>query len=96
MEVPAVVTRIRGCVETVTDGHNGILVERGDVAGLANALSALLTDPAMRQRMGRAGRAMAMDRFDERVVFTRVLDTYDELLVHARISGNATKRFRWF
>jgi glycosyltransferase involved in cell wall biosynthesis len=78
MGVPCVVTNIRGCREAVTDGVNGSLVELGDVAALADATVALLADGPERARMGREGRRMAEERFDEELVFDRVLDAYRE------------------
>jgi PST family polysaccharide transporter len=63
---PVVGTRIGGVSEVVDDGINGLLVEPGDVGALANALLTLLKDPALRARMGEAGRARAEQRFDQR------------------------------
>ncbi len=80
MGVPAVVTDIRGCRETVEHEVNGLLFPVGDADGLARALIELLRDPARRHRMGVAGRAMAEDRFDEQKVFERVLREYERLL----------------
>lgn len=47
-----------GLRETVRHGETGLLVPHGDVEALASALARLL-DPAVRDRMGRAARAMA-------------------------------------
>jgi len=80
MGVPAVVTDIRGCRETVEPGVNGLLVPVGDVDALARALVELLTDEPRRRRMGEAGRAIAEERFDEQKVFERVLEEYERLL----------------
>ncbi len=40
----------------VRDGHNGLIVPAGDPAALAGALRRLAGDPALRARMGEAGR----------------------------------------
>jgi glycosyltransferase involved in cell wall biosynthesis len=40
----------------VRDGHNGVVVPAGDPVALAAALRRLAGDPALRARMGRAGR----------------------------------------
>ena len=80
MGVPAVVSDIRGCREAVEPGVNGLLFPVGDAKALAEALLELLSDDEGRVRMGKAGRAMAEDRFDEQKVFERVIREYERLL----------------
>jgi glycosyltransferase involved in cell wall biosynthesis len=80
MGVPAIVTDIRGCRETVEEGRNGRLVPLGDVPALAEAILALLEDPAQAHHLGAAGRQLALQRFDERLVFARVKAEYARLL----------------
>jgi glycosyltransferase-like protein len=53
---PVVATRVGGIPELVESGTEGILVEAGDVNGIADSITKLLHDPALRVRMGRAGR----------------------------------------
>jgi glycosyltransferase involved in cell wall biosynthesis len=59
MGVPVVATRVGGIPSVVPDGECGLLVEPGDVAGLAGAVAKLLADPALAARMGAAGRRRA-------------------------------------
>jgi glycosyltransferase involved in cell wall biosynthesis len=80
MGVPCVVTDIRGCREAVEHGRNGLLVPLGDVPALAEAIVELLTDQEKAARMGAEGRRMALERFDERLVFERVKAEYARLL----------------
>ena len=80
MGVPCVATDIRGCREAVEPGRNGVLVPLGDPTTLARVLLKLLADPAQLRRLGAGGRDLALERFDERRVFERVLDTYRHLL----------------
>jgi glycosyltransferase involved in cell wall biosynthesis len=54
---PVVSTNRGGPAETIVNGETGVLVEPGDPAALAGRVLALLRDPALRQRMGTAGRA---------------------------------------
>jgi glycosyltransferase involved in cell wall biosynthesis len=61
--VPIVASRAGGLVEAVEDGVTGVLVQPGDPAALANAMRPLLADPALRRRMGEAGRARVLSRF---------------------------------
>jgi glycosyltransferase involved in cell wall biosynthesis len=87
MEVPCVVTDIRGCREAVEHGRNGLLVPPGDVQALANTIVELLIDKEKAQRMGKEGRRMALERFDERLVFEKVKTEYARLLKEKGISA---------
>lgn len=80
MGVPCVVTDIRGCREAVEHERNGLLVPLGDVDALAEAIIELLTDKEKAQRMGQAGAKMALDKFDERILFEKVKAEYARLL----------------
>jgi glycosyltransferase involved in cell wall biosynthesis len=80
MGVPCVVTNVRGCREAVEHERNGLIVPLRDVDALAEALIRLLRDHDRRRAMGDAGRRMAHEQFDERLVFQRVLAAYHRLL----------------
>ncbi len=53
---PVVATTVGGIPELVVDGETGLLVPPGDPQALRSALERLLADPALRRRMGQAGR----------------------------------------
>jgi glycosyltransferase involved in cell wall biosynthesis len=53
---PVVAYRTGGVPEVVRDGVTGILVGVGEIPGLADAVVRLLSDPALRTRLGEAGR----------------------------------------
>jgi len=57
--LPVIATRAGAFEETVVDGETGLLVERGDVEGLAKAMTRLAGDLALRRDMGKQGRARA-------------------------------------
>lgn len=77
---PIVATDIPGCREVVRDGETGLLVPPYDVARLAEAIGALAGDPARRQAMGQAGRALVEREFAEPVIIAQTLALYAELL----------------
>jgi glycosyltransferase involved in cell wall biosynthesis len=54
--LPVIASRVGGVPEVVRDGETGLLVEPRNVEGLARALDSLLSDPALCERLGRAGR----------------------------------------
>ena len=62
--VPVVSTRSGGIGDQITDGENGLLVEPGDVDGMARAMLRLARDPELRRRFGAAGRERAAKCFD--------------------------------
>lgn len=55
---PVVATRVGGIPEVIEEGVNGFLVEPGDVGSLADRVASLIADPALRSRMGDAGRSL--------------------------------------
>jgi glycosyltransferase involved in cell wall biosynthesis len=60
---PVVGTRVGGTPEMIVEGVTGIVVAPGDPVALASALRSLVLDPAMRERMGREGRARVEQHF---------------------------------
>ena len=62
---PVIASAVGGLKETIEDGSNGLLVEYGNVAGLAGAMSRLLTDEELRERLSVAAREDAEERFSE-------------------------------
>jgi glycosyltransferase involved in cell wall biosynthesis len=73
--LPVVATRVGGLPEVVDEGVTGLLVPPADPAALAGAMAALWNDPERRDRMGRAGRDRAEERFDVR----RMVAQYESL-----------------
>jgi glycosyltransferase involved in cell wall biosynthesis len=61
---PVVASALSGIPELVEDEDTGLLVQPGDRAALAAALARLAGDPALRRRLGAAGRAHVEAEFD--------------------------------
>ncbi|RIK29310.1 MAG: hypothetical protein DCC56_13220 [Anaerolineae bacterium] len=55
--------RSKGITEYIVDGETGILVEPGNVAGLRDAISYLLANPAEAERLGANARRRINERF---------------------------------
>jgi glycosyltransferase involved in cell wall biosynthesis len=78
---PVVATRAGGLPEVVLDGQTGFIVPRGDTAALAEKFVLLARDPALRERLGRAGRARAEAEFDVRKNVAALMRLYAELAI---------------
>jgi glycosyltransferase involved in cell wall biosynthesis len=79
--VPVIASKAGGVVESVVDGRTGLLVERDDPAGLAQAIRRLVEDPETRRSFGAAGRARAVELY----AWPRIVDDVEEAfssLVH--------------
>lgn len=64
MARPVIAANVGGLPEIVEHGGSGLLFERNDVRGLADAALRLLRDPVETQRMGARGRQLTAQRFD--------------------------------
>jgi glycosyltransferase involved in cell wall biosynthesis len=84
--VPVVASDVKGNREAVIHGGNGRLTPWGDVAAITSALFAILSAPDQARRMGAAGRQMAIERFDERLVFQRIKAEYSRILQEKGLS----------
>lgn len=67
-----------GCREAVADGVNGLLFPVKDARACAQAIRALLDDPARRAAMGQAGRKRAVAAFDARLIVAQTLKVYED------------------
>lgn len=76
---PIVTTDVPGCREIVHHGVNGFLVEKADMRGLAEALKLLISDSALRARMGSCGRAMVEAEFSLERIVQQTLAVYGQL-----------------
>lgn len=77
---PVVASRVDGIPESVVDGVTGTLVPPRDPVALADAIHALLNDPAVRETFGQAGRRRASERFSLAAHAAALQSTYDALL----------------
>ncbi|TMB58867.1 MAG: glycosyltransferase family 4 protein [Deltaproteobacteria bacterium] len=81
---PVIAPREGGPLLIVVDGETGLLVPPRDAGALADALLALLADPARRAAMGRAGRARVDAVFDIRHHVRAMEALFDEVLARRR------------
>jgi glycosyltransferase involved in cell wall biosynthesis len=77
---PLVSTDVEGCREAVVNGHSGLLVPVRDAHALADALAALIADPARRAAFGAAARSIVVGELSLPVVIDRTFAVYREVL----------------
>lgn len=75
-EVPVVSSAVDGMVEDLTDDVDSLLVGTGSVEDLHRALNRLVSDPALRERLGKAGGELYRRRFSADAATTALTEFY--------------------
>lgn len=77
-QTPFVATDVGGNRELVIPGATGILIQDNDLEGLVSALSTLIENKALRERMGKIARETIIRRYDwETVVYPMWMKLYE-------------------
>jgi glycosyltransferase involved in cell wall biosynthesis len=87
--LPVIATEVGAIKETMHINESGLLIPAGDSAALKAALTAMLSDADRRERMGRAGYALARRKFDAHHNSRLLLDLVGELAEARPVSGRA-------
>ncbi len=85
--LPCVSTTLAGVPEMVSHEETGLLTPERDPAATAAALTRLLIDPALAQRMGAAGLALARRRFAQHVTAAQLRHV---LTARGKVNGPPT------
>ncbi|MEN1678158.1 MAG: glycosyltransferase family 4 protein [Planctomycetota bacterium] len=80
MGLPAVATRVTGCVDAVVEGETGKLVPARDADALAATIRQYTEDPDLRAKHGEAARQRALRHFQPQGVWQAVDAEYRRLL----------------
>lgn len=81
--LPAVGSSIKGTVDVIESGKNGLLTDLDDVDGLANAITELLTDKNRRMSMS----VEAIETINSKFSFNSLLNKLEN--IYGRVSGLA-------
>jgi glycosyltransferase involved in cell wall biosynthesis len=77
---PTVATRVGGTPEALIDGVTGLLVPPGDARAIADAVSRLLSDRALAERLGHGARQFIREHFSVERMVSATETLYLELL----------------
>ncbi|MBM7520314.1 glycosyltransferase family 4 protein [Nocardioides nitrophenolicus] len=74
---PVLATRVGGVPELVRHARDGLLVDAGDVGGLARALTDLATDAVLRRRLGESARLRVRENYAIDRTTRALVDVYE-------------------
>ena len=77
--VPVIISDVPGLMEATKPGVTSVVVTRRSAQALADAIVLLYRNPEVRERMGAAGRELAVQEFDYRICFERIEKIFLEL-----------------
>lgn len=77
---PVVSYDVDGAREVVLPGQTGFLLPPQSITEMADALLQLAGDPAFRDRLGQAGRALCVERFKHQTMTRQLREIYQELI----------------
>jgi glycosyltransferase involved in cell wall biosynthesis len=78
--LPVISTKVTGAAEAIVDGETGILVNVGDVQGLADAVCKLVGNVNLAEAMGLAARKRAESEFPYEKMLNRIENLYLDLI----------------
>jgi glycosyltransferase involved in cell wall biosynthesis len=87
--LPVIATNVGALKETMQIDESGYIIPAGDPAALKAAITAMVDDASRRERMGRAGYALARQKFDAQRNNRLLLDLVGELVEARPVSGRA-------
>lgn len=76
---PTVCTAVGGNLELIRDGHNGFIVENGDIGGLADRITRLLSDESLAHRLGENARRYVAQNFCVEKMVDGYMNLYEKM-----------------
>lgn len=81
---PVVAYNVGGVSVQIEDGVNGFLVPPGDVGAFADRIIYLLSNKALRRRMGLAARRTAEEKFNVKIAVRKYLSVFKDVMERRR------------
>jgi glycosyltransferase involved in cell wall biosynthesis len=76
--LPCISTPISGVPELIDDGETGLLVAPEDAGALRDALMSIISEPALRRKIGRQAEAQVRKAFDHHAGIGQLLDLFSD------------------
>ena len=70
--VPVIISDIPGLMEATQPGVTSLVVNRRSAEALAEAIILLYRNPEVREKMGKAGRKLAVEKYDYQICFENI------------------------
>ncbi|EDO9795039.1 N,N'-diacetylbacillosaminyl-diphospho-undecaprenol alpha-1,3-N-acetylgalactosaminyltransferase [Campylobacter fetus] len=80
MEKACVVSGCDGCLEAVKDGVNGLICKVKDSKDLASKIETLLDNEHLVKKMGKNGRNLVLENYDEHIITKQYFEVYKEFI----------------
>lgn len=80
MELPCVVSNSTGCVEAIENNINGLICLMRDSADLAKKIQTLLDDENFAKKLGKQGRQIVLEKYDEPKITQKYLEVYKDFI----------------
>ena len=75
--IPTITTDVPGCRHAIINNKTGFLVPLKDPISLADAIENLIQDESLQERMGNAGRVLALKKFDLKIIIPQIVNLYE-------------------
>ena len=86
-DLPSIVTDINGCNEIIEHGKNGLIIPSKNSDALESAMRTLISDSQLYQSMKSVARQMIVDRYEQKRLWTLLLEEYNvQLKQHEVVS----------
>lgn len=83
-----IASRVGGIPEMVSHRDNGLLFESGELEGLVSALTTVICDKSLRDRLGREASRTAREHFSIQMIARRMEEIYNTVLANRVVHQN--------
>ena len=74
--IPTVTTDVPGCRDAIIDKKTGFLVPLKNPQAIADKIEILIKNKELQKRMGKAGRLLAIRKFDLKTIIPQIVNLY--------------------